>query len=1369
MRRRGGLAQLEVRLPLPEERRAFAQRLETQLGAIRGVEWVKLNGTLGHLIVGSDVNLPTRSLVRAVERVEHRFGLSDHSFATRRPHPAHLESIERAALESAVDVVSFGAAVAGRAMGKLPKPIEIDLAAMLASLDGIPEARAYLVDHLGEALTDLGLSVGNAAASALVQGVGGPVVDLMGRTLRVRAFEARIDLWDRLEEELCDSPLRHMTAGDPVMRWHHRRREPMPDGPVERYAAKAVFGAVSGFGLGFTSTHRMERAAASLFGGIPRPAHHGRQAFVHALARRLAERSVLVMEHEAMVVLDRVDALVIDGRVLGPAPGGNGHDELEAELEALVHDARGADLAVVIATDRRAEVAWLRPDRVLPGGDRLAASIRSLQAEGRVTMLLTDRPGAGLAVADFVVGLSRSPLPPPWGSDLLCPRGMPQVRMVIEAIPAARACSEQSVQISFAQGATGLVLSVGGLRSSTVRRVMAAAAGASAASIINAYRLAGTVELPEASVKVTPWHAMEAEDVLARVDSTPSGLSESEAGRRHVETAPEPSSRQRVYKLVVEELTNPFTPLLATGAGLSALTGAPLDAAIIAGVVAFNTAIGVAERHRIDQALSVLDRVERRRVMVRRGGRLLEVDAAEVVVGDIFELEAGEVIPADARILECERLEVDESTLTGESLPVAKRTEASHARMVADRRCMLYEGTVVAAGEAVAVVTAVGAETEAERGAAASGRRRPSGVEVRLERLTELTAPLAALSGLIIMATGISRNQDPREVVGAGVSLAVAAIPEGLPLLASLAQLSAADRLRRRGILARNPRALEALGRVDVLCADKTGTLTEGRISLSAVSDGYSSALPDGLGESHRRVLDVALMATPTPDDEGPLPHPTDRALVEAAEAIDAPNPVAAVEVAELPFEPERGFHASLREISGARLIALKGAPEKLLPRALRCLGPDLEERAISEEDRARLLETADRMAGRGLRVLAIAERRDAPEELTAETVAELTFLGFVGLADPARPTARSAVADLHKAGIRVLMITGDHPRTAAAIAEELGLDVSRGVLTGDELDSMSEQERETRLSEVSVFARVTPYQKLAIVEALQESGATVAMTGDGANDAQAIRLADVGIAVGERSTAAARNAADLVVPDERIEAILDALLEGRALWRAVRDAVALLVGGNVGEILHTVVGGLITGRSPLNPRQLLLVNLLTDTAPALAIAVRPPSRLDPETLLGEGPEASLGARLNREILVQGVATGAAGALAWTTARTLGDRRGADTVGLLALVGSQMAHALDTSGHARPVQIASLGALGILLGIVQTPGLSHAFGCRPLGPLGLAQAAGASFLSLALARAASAVDLPGEDEDEAEAGEGPAAAGRPVDATPDNC
>jgi cation-transporting ATPase I len=361
------------------------------------------------------------------------------------------------------------------------------------------------------------------------------------------------------------------------------------------------------------------------------------------------------------------------------------------------------------------------------------------------------------------------------------------------------------------------------------------------------------------------------------------------------------------------------------------------------------------------------------------------------------------------------------------------------------------------------------------------------------------------------------------------------------------------------------------------------------------------------------------------------------------------------------------------------------------------------------------------------LRVLCVA-RRPATErrDLDDDRVHNLVFHGFLAIADPVRPTAATAVRDLHDAGVSVVMITGDHPSTAEGIASELGLLNGHPTLTGADLDEMDDDELAERLPGVSVFARVTPSHKVRIVRALQRSGAVVAMTGDGANDAPAIRLADVGIALGRRSTEAARDAADLVVLDDRIEVLVDAVAEGRGMWVSVRDAVGLLVGGNLGEIGFTVGGALLSGAAPLNPRQLLLVNMLTDVAPAMAIAMQAPARLSFSQLLREGPEASLGSALNQAIVWRAVCTGTAATGAWMVGRVTGTPARARTVGLAALVGTQLGQTLATGRPSRTTVASVVGSGALLVALVQTPGVSQLFGCTPLDPLGWGTAAVAS-------------------------------------------
>jgi cation-transporting P-type ATPase I len=309
---------------------------------------------------------------------------------------------------------------------------------------------------------------------------------------------------------------------------------------------------------------------------------------------------------------------------------------------------------------------------------------------------------------------------------------------------------------------------------------------------------------------------------------------------------------------------------------------------------------------------------------------------------------------------------------------------------------------------------------------------------------------------------------------------------------------------------------------------------------------------------------------------------------------------------------------------------------------------------------------------------------------------------------------------------VRTIMVTGDHPETASSIARELGLD-AEAVLTGTDLDELDDEELAAALGEVAVVARVTPAHKVRVVEALRRGGRTVAMTGDGANDAAAIRLADVGVALGQRSSPAARDAADIVVTDDRVETLIAALAEGRALWGSIREALAVLVGGNLGEIGFTSFASLFSRQAPMHPRQFLLVNLFTDLAPAVAIAVRPPDDVSTETLLREGPDVSLGDALRRDVAIRGTATMAGAGMAWTAARLTGTRRRASTVGLAALVGTQLGQTVVAGGWRRPATLATgLGSAAGLVGIIQTPGVSQFFGCRPLGPVGWAQATSAA-------------------------------------------
>jgi cation-transporting ATPase I len=895
----------------------------------------------------------------------------------------------------------------------------------------------------------------------------------------------------------------------------------------------------------------------------------------------------------------------------------------------------------------------------------------------------------------------------------------------------ARQVVADSLRLAAGGSVVGALISIASLGPGRVAAAPSASSVAGAMTLMDGARRARALTTRRMPVRVdsTAWHALPVDEVLTLLDTRPDGLSVA-AARERVVSGPRAASPPRQFLHAVRhELANPLTPILAAGAGLSAMAGSLGDAVLVSGVVMSNAVVGGAQRFQADRAMTSLLRQRPRRVTAFRDGQSLEVQAHELVRGDVVRLQAGEAVPADCRIIGGRAVEVDESALTGESLPVTKSAEPVAPDLaVAERTCMLYEGTWVVAGEVTAVVVATGAATEARRADMLVGTPPEAGVEARLHEWTGRTIPLAVGGGAAVMLSGLLRGRPLRKTLGAGVSLTVAAVPEGLPLLATAAQLAAARRLARHNVLVRNPGAIEALGRVDVLCADKTGTLTEGHIELHAISNGRTCRDADDLDEEAHRILRVALRATPVVEDPQSLPHPTDRAIARAglrhAEGLDALGESLGGWSAsyELPFEPARGFHASAGRSNGGGRLAVKGAPEAVLPRCTswQVNGTTLR---LGPKRRTQVAAEVDRLAARGLRVLAVASG-----DLTEPTVGEvhddaltgLTLRGLLALADPARATSAEAVRALTAAGVRTLMITGDHPSTARGIGVELGLldgDGDERMMTGPQIDACTDAALADRVTRVRVFARVTPAHKVRIVRALQSRGCAVAMTGDGANDAPAIRLADVGIALGTRGTAAAQSAADMVVLDDRIETLTEAIAEGRALWVAVRDAVAMLVGGNIGEIAFTVLGSVLDGSPPLNARQLLLVNTLTDALPAIAIAVRRPGQHDAR-LLDEGPDRSLGSALDHAIAAQAIGATAATTATWGIARVLGPRPWARTVGLATLVGTQLGNTLVAGGRDPFVALSALGSAAVLVVVVQTPGVGAVFGCVPLGPIG---------------------------------------------------
>ncbi|WP_328353733.1 cation-translocating P-type ATPase [Streptomyces sp. NBC_00445] len=993
------------------------------------------------------------------------------------------------------------------------------------------------------------------------------------------------------------------------------------------------------------------------------------------------------------------------------------------------------------------------------GHRRTAALVRSLQSDGHGVAVVSARTRRALVRADLGIGVIPGARHVPWDADVAAPPDV--VHWLLTALPEARRigrlCSR--LEVGGAVAGSALALLVPRPRAWVRARLVtdAVTIAGIAAGFWAGWRLHGR-PVP-AAVERTPWHAMTVRQVMARLGSSSRGLDEAEAVRRR-QLAGQDGHEGAVTLVgrIAEELANPLTPILAVGGGVSAALGSVLDAVLIGGVLGVDALVGGVEQQKAEQEAERLVEATSARVRVRRPDRSEAAWAAgeHLVRGDVIELRAGDAVPADCRVVRAQGVEVDESSLTGESLPVVKNAAPTAARAVADRTSMLYQGTTVAAGEALAVVVATGAATEAGSAAAdavTEGGPPESGVERRLKALGRWFLPLSVTAGAVLFAIDLLRRRPLGAALGSAVSLCVAAVPEGLPFIATVAELAAARRLSTRDTLVRSASTIEALGRTDVLCFDKTGTLTEGRISLRQVSDGTERRSPDRLTPGLRRVLATAALAGP-PGRAASLAHPTDRAIAAGAELLGAaPSRAAGLgsdtweQLAELPFEPGRGYHAVLGQGDAEARIAVKGAPEVVLARCDFVRRGETTEPFV-ERQRAGIEAEIDRLARRGLRVLAVAERLapaqapGATPELDDASVDGLCLLGLLGLADPVRATAAESVDRLSRAGVRIVMLTGDHPSTAAAISRELRPEEEPRLMTGTELDALDDAALARTLPDITVFARVTPAHKVRIVTALRSTGRVVAVTGDGANDAPAIRIADVGIALGSRATPAARSAADVVVTDDRIETIVDAFVEGRSMWASVRKALGILLGGNLGEIAFVLATTLLTGRSALNARQLLLVNLLTDMLPAMAIAARPPAD-HAERLLAEGPEASLGKALTRHLQLRAAVTAAAATVAWVLARATGTRAHADTVALAALVSSQLLQTLQDAGRDRVVAAAAVGSLVVLGVVVTVPGLSHFFGNRPLGPAGwtiaLTSATGSVLLPAAVRLASGAL------------------------------
>jgi len=736
------------------------------------------------------------------------------------------------------------------------------------------------------------------------------------------------------------------------------------------------------------------------------------------------------------------------------------------------------------------------------------------------------------------------------------------------------------------------------------------------------------------------WHSLAIRNVISKLGSDLSGLREEEArsrlgqfGYNELEREKKPSS----VAVFLRQFKNVLVIILLAAALISFALGETVDAAVILGIVFAVSLLGFFQEYRAERALEALKRMAALTATVIRGGVESEIPARELVPGDIVVLSVGDKGPADLRLIEAVNLRVDESALTGESVPSEKGIDpVPKDAPLAERLCVVYAGTVVSYGRGKGVVFSTGQQTEfgkiASMMRAAPKVKTP--LELRIERVGRLLGTIMVLVAVLVLLLGLARGSPLLEMFLWAVSLAVAAVPEALPAVVTGGLAIGVRRMAKRNAIVRRLPAVETLGSTTVICSDKTGTMTKGQMTVRRIHLGEDFYEVTGAGYEPRG--EILRDGTPSVNDDIALiakvavlcndasfnatsalkivGDPTEVALlVVAAKAGEREEKLRSAypRVFEVPFTSERKRMTTVHNTpDGQLLYCMKGALEAVLPS---CEAAYFQGRhvRIDEGTVRRIHSVGEQMAKDALRVLAFAYKTP-PEELQAleESGSErgLVFLGLMGLMDPPREEVKDAVQKCYDAGIKVVMITGDHKGTAQAVAEELGLLSSGGrILTGTELDSLGPQEFDQVVEDVVVYARVSPEHKLRIVRALKGKGHIVAMTGDGVNDAPALKNADIGVAMGVTGTDVTKEAADVVLADDNFASIVAAVEEGRAIFDNIRKYLTFLLSANTGELLIMLSAGLLGYPLPLVPVQILFVNLATDGLPALALGIDPP------------------------------------------------------------------------------------------------------------------------------------------------------------------
>ena len=714
------------------------------------------------------------------------------------------------------------------------------------------------------------------------------------------------------------------------------------------------------------------------------------------------------------------------------------------------------------------------------------------------------------------------------------------------------------------------------------------------------------------------WYTKELNQIFNELNARQGGLTEDEASKRLEKYGAnnlKEKKKESLLKKFIKQFNDFMIIVLIIAAIISAIvaktngSGDYIDSIIIIAIVIFNAIMGLIQEEKAEKSLEALKKMSAPNAKVRRNGKIREIEASKVVPGDIVMLEAGNYVPADCRLIDSYNLQIEESSLTGETLPTSKQADIilNANTAMGDLKNMAFATTIVVNGHAEAVVVETGMNTKVGQiaGMIIENESPETPLQKKLGEVGKTLAITCMIICGLIFLIGIWKQIPITEMFMTSVGLAVAAIPEGLPAIVTIMLSIGVTKMAKKNSIIRKLPAVETLGCSSVICSDKTGTLTQNKMTVTQIRNAVGLVKND----DRRFILELGTMCTDTIESQEVIGEATEVAITNAAVEMnlrkrDLYDQMQRIN--EISFDSKRKMMTTIHKIGSKYRIITKGAPDVLIKRCSQYYQNGRIEPIFSKRDA--LQEQNQMMAEDALRVIAIAYKdvEKLPREINSETIEnELTFVGLIGMIDPPREGVKEAVKTCRKAGIKTVMITGDHLQTAKAIAKELGI-LRKGdlAINGETLEKMSQQELERDIMRYSVFARVSPEHKVRIVKAFQSTGAVVAMTGDGVNDAPALKNADIGIAMGKAGTDVAKNASDMVLTDDNFVTIVEAVKQGRNIYDNIKKAVHFLLATNIGEIVAIFVGLLLGIKSPLLAIQLLWVNLVTDSLPAIALGL---------------------------------------------------------------------------------------------------------------------------------------------------------------------